>query len=248
MTKDATGDKADKKKGGWVETIKTVVYAGLIALGIRTVAYEPFNIPSESMYPTLLVGDYLFVSKWSVGYSRHSMLFSPPLFKGRIFEKPPERGDILVFKTPADNSTDYIKRLVGMPGDRIQMRGGVLHINDQPIKRERVADFPYQDRLSRPPFMVAQFRETMPNGKSFLTLDGIPNGDYDNTRVFTVPAGHYFMMGDNRDNSLDSRVETASGGTSFVPAENLVGRADFLWFSHQGFVPRFSRIFTLLGP
>ncbi|MBM3568564.1 MAG: signal peptidase I [Alphaproteobacteria bacterium] len=225
----APAETPEKKEGFW-HTVRGLIWAGLIALGIRTLAYEPFNIPSESMLPTLLVGDYLFVSKFSYGYSRHSMLFSPPLFKGRVFETPPKRGDVAVFKLPRDNSTDYIKRIVGLPGDRIQMRGGVLHLDGQPIRRERVEDFRYLTRsgqLQR----LAQYRETLPDGTSFLTLDLDANGDLDNTREYVVPPGHYFAMGDNRDNSLDSRVPA---GVGFVPAENLVGRADLMFFSTDG--------------
>jgi signal peptidase I len=221
---------ASKSKGGLLETIKTVVYAVAIAMVIRTFAYEPFNIPSRSMVPTLLVGDFLFVSKLSYGYSRHSMPFSPGLFDGRVFETRPERGDVAVFKTPADNSTDYIKRVIGLPGDRVQMRKGALFINDKPVDRERVEDFEYVDATGRLSF-VPQYRETLPNGRSYMTLDARPNFFHDDTGVFTVPEGHYFMMGDNRDNSSDSRMPVRRGGVGMVPAENLVGRADVLFFS-----------------
>ena len=135
----------EKTKGGVGETIRTIVYAVLIAGVIRTLAFEPFNIPSESMLPTLLVGDYLFVSKYSYGYSRHSLPWSPPLFSGRVAESSPERGDVAVFKLPRDNSTDYIKRIIGLPGDRIQMKGGRLHVNGKLVERERVDDFAYKD-------------------------------------------------------------------------------------------------------
>jgi signal peptidase I len=246
------------KKSGIVETLKTVLIAGSVALVFRSALYEPFNIPSESMLPTLLVGDYLFVSKFTYGYSRHSILLSPPLWKGRIFERPVARGDVVVFKLPRDNSTDYIKRIVGLPGDRVQVIGGVLHLNGEAVKRERVQDFvdvdPYSKRLRR----TAQYRETLPGGATFLTLDREPNGEFDNTRVFVVPAGHYFAMGDNRDNSVDSRADP-SVGVGFVPAENLVGRADLFWFSTDGsaslFAPwtwisamRPSRMFRSVGP
>jgi signal peptidase I len=246
--------KEKAPKSWFLETGKTVVYAVLIALGIRTLAFEPFNIPSESMLPTLLVGDYLFVSKYSYGYSRHSIPLSPPLFEGRVFARPPERGDVAVFKLPRDNKTDYIKRIVGLPGDRLQMRGGVLYINDQPVKRERVADFVYRDRMGNP-YRIPRYRETLPNGASYDTLDLIENGEHDNTKVYAVPPGHYFAMGDNRDNSLDSRVET---GVGLVPAENLVGRAEILFFSTDGtarlwefwkwpMATRFSRLFRTVG-
>src|SRR5450432_3403439 len=136
----AKAAKARRQPNVWLENIKTIVYAGLIAIGIRTVAFEPFNIPSGSMIPTLLIGDYLFVSKYSYGYSRFSMPLSPPLFKGRIFGSLPARGDVAVFKLPRDNSTDYIKRIIGLPGDRLQMKDGRLYINGEMVKRERIAD------------------------------------------------------------------------------------------------------------
>jgi signal peptidase I len=202
----------------------------LIAVVIRTLAYEPFNIPSGSMLPTLLIGDYVFVAKFPYGYSKHSMPWSPPLFDGRIWESPVERGDVVVFKLPTDNSTDYIKRIVGLPGDRIQMIHGVLHINGAAVKRERVDDFLYTDiigRLAR----IPQYRETLPNGVSYMTLDIEREGSADNTAIYTVPEGHYFAMGDNRDDSTDSRFLNHVG---FVPAENVVGRAEFLFFSVDG--------------
>ena len=206
------------------------------------------------MLPTLLVGDYLFVSKYSYGYSRHSLPLSPPIMEGRIFGAEPERGDVAVFKLPRDNKTDYIKRLVGLPGDRLQMREGVLYINDVAVRRERVGDFVYRDSMGNA-YRIPQYRETLPNGVSYDTLDLIKNGSHDNTKVYTVPPGHYFAMGDNRDNSLDSRVES---GVGLVPAENLVGRAEILFFSTDGgarlwevwkwpMATRFSRLFQFVG-
>ena len=222
--------KADRK-GGLGETLRTVVYAVLIAVVIRTFAYEPFNIPSESMLPTLLVGDYLFVSKFSYGYSRHSLPFSLPLYKGRILGRSPERGDVAVFKLPRDNSTDYIKRIVGLPGDRLQVKQGVLYINDTRVERARTDDYIYHDPSGRR-FRVPQYVETLPGGRRHRTLDLVANGEHDNTREFAVPSGYYFVMGDNRDNSLDSRVD--AGGVGLVPDENLVGRAEILFFSTNG--------------
>ncbi|MCH8152726.1 MAG: signal peptidase I [Planctomycetes bacterium] len=241
-----------KKSSGLRETITTVVYAVLIAVVVRTAAYEPFNIPSGSMIPTLLVGDYLFVSKFSYGYSRYSLPFSLPLIPGRIFFSEPdvERGDVAVFKLPTDNKTDYIKRIVGLPGDRIQVVNGILHINGQAVKRERVDDFIVRDAFGNTR-RIRRFIETLPNGRSHAILE--ENGDHgpsDNTEVYTVPEGHYFAMGDNRDNSQDSRF------IGFVPAENLVGRADFLFFSVDGAVwkfwkwarsVRFDRMFEGIG-
>jgi signal peptidase I len=225
----------ETKSGGLWDTIKTIVYAVLIALFIRTVAYEPFNIPSGSMIPTLLVGDYLFVSKFSYGYSRHSLPLSLPLIPGRILMDPPERGDVAVFKLPSDNRTDYIKRIVGLPGDRIQMRQGRLWINGEIVLRRRIEDYvePVGDgRFQR----IAQFVETLPGGREHRILEYSDDRELDSTPLVTVPAGHYFAMGDNRDNSLDSRVASRPGvgGVGFVPAENLVGRAEVLFFSTDG--------------
>ena len=221
-------DSMSEKKDGIREIVSTVIYAVLIALVIRTVAYEPFNIPSESMLPTLLVGDYIFVSKFSYGYSRHSIILSPDIGHGRILEDVPGRGDVAVFKLPRDNSTDYIKRIIGLPGDRIQVRNGVLYVNDEAVKKERVDDFQHPVRGAIP-----HYRETLPNGVTHFTLDMSPNTETDNTPVFTVPNEHYFAMGDNRDNSIDSRIAKRRGGVGFIPAENLVGRAEILFFSHD---------------
>ena len=176
------------------------------------------------MKPTLLIGDYLFVSKFSYGYSKHSFPFSPDLFDGRIWSGEPERGDIAVFKFPPNPSIDYIKRVIGLPGDKIQMREGVLYINNEPVKRERVEESYVDDEGRSDPVPV--FRETLPNGVSYLTLDINPRSLGDNTSVFEVPPNHYFMMGDNRDNSADSRFEVG-----FVPFENMVGRASVIFFS-----------------
>ncbi len=223
--------EAKGKSNELVENIKTIAYALLIALVIRAFLFQPFNIPSGSMIPTLLIGDYLFVSKYSYGYSRHSFPFSPPLFNGRIWAQEPGRGDIAVFKLPADGSTDYIKRVIGLPGDRIQMRDGVLHINGQVVPHAQIADYMEQDAAGNAA-QFRQYREMLPGGVSHNVLDMLIGGPVDNTGVFTVPQGHVFMMGDNRDNSSDSRV--VNGGVGFVPMENLVGRAEFLFFSTDG--------------
>ena len=220
--------KIKKEEGGLWETIKVILQALLIALVVRTVLFQPFNIPSGSLIPTLLIGDYLFVSKYSYGYSRHSIPFSPPIFSGRIWGSEPKRGDIAVFKLPKDNSTDYIKRVIGLPGDKIQVVEGILQINGKAVQRERIADYETSDAFGRT-IAVPQYQETLPNGVShrIIERDG-DRGYWDNTYVYTVPAGHFFMMGDNRDNSTDSRDESSVG---FVPFENLVGRAEIIFFS-----------------
>jgi signal peptidase I len=223
----SVADKSRKKSGGLGETVNVIVQALLLALVIRTFLFQPFSIPSGSMRPTLLEGDYLFVTKWAYGYSRHSLPFSPDLFEGRIWDAAPERGDVAVFKYPPNPALDYIKRVIGLPGDRIQMREGQLYINGEPVGRQKTGqiDNPDITEVNRP---VDVYRETLPNGVSYDTLDVTPNGISDDTREFVVPAGHYFMMGDNRDNSADSRV------FGFVPEENLVGRANIIFFSISG--------------
>ncbi|HET7848858.1 MAG TPA: signal peptidase I [Pseudolabrys sp.] len=242
-----------RNEGGFAETVRVVIHALIIALVIRTFLFQPFNIPSGSMKATLLVGDYLFVSKYSYGYSHFSLPFSPPLFSGRI---PggllPQRGDVVVFRLPKDTSVDYIKRVIGLPGDRIQVIDGLLYINGQPVKRERAPDYVENEegRLEAP---VKRWKETLPNGVSYYSLDLVDNGFADNTQVYTVPPGHYFMMGDNRDNSTDSRFPQVG----MVPLENIVGKAQLIFFSvYEGerawefwrwpFSVRWGRLFTIV--
>jgi signal peptidase I len=260
--------KKKPDEGLW-ETAKVIIQALAIAFFVRTFFFQPFNIPSSSMYPTLRVGDYLFVSKLSYGYGKHSFNFSfgwgdkPWIsccdfvnFSGRkVLAELPERGDVAVFKFPPNPSIDYIKRVIGLPGDRIQMKEGVLYINDVAVKKERIEDYVDPTHEAGEQFaqsLVPQFRETLPNGVSYTVLDFMDSGFPDNSDVFVVPANHYFMMGDNRDNSSDSRLSVG-----YVPIENFVGRADVLFFSISGdasikriwewpFKIRWSRFFNLI--
>jgi len=242
-----------RKEGGLGEILTIVFHALIIALVIRTFLFQPFNIPSGSMKATLLVGDYLFVSKYSYGYSHYSLPFSPPLFSGRIpGGLKPERGDVVVFRLPRDTSTDYIKRVIGLPGDKIQVIDGLVYINGTPIKREPAPSFVETEENTRDA-PVKRWKETLPNGVSYYTLDLVDNGFADNTQVYTVPEGQYFMMGDNRDNSTDSRFSQV--GT--VPVENIIGKAQIIFFSvYEGeqawtfwrwpFSVRWSRLFTIV--
>ena len=249
------GDAAKTSGHGTVyETIKVVIHALILAFIVRIFLYQPFNIPSGSMLSTLLIGDYIFVSKFSYGYSKYSLPFGMSLFEGRIFGAGPKRGDVAVFKLPKDNKTDYIKRVIGLPGDRIQMRRGILFINGKAVPKRRIADFVSTDRWGNRQ-RIARFEEQLPNGVKYMVLDQEKNGRWDDTEIYKVPEGHYFMMGDNRDNSSDSRVAWAVG---YVPFENFVGRADIIFFSAGERASwfafwrwpvdlRWSRFFNLIG-
>jgi signal peptidase I len=217
---------------------------GLICLGpgafilFRTAGVQMFSIPSRSMEPTLLPGDYIAVNKSAYGYSHYSLPFSPPLFSGRILAAEPKRGDLVVFRL-THTDLDYVKRIVGLPGDRIQMRGGELYINHAAVKRERAPDFA-EDADQGFPLRIKRWRETLPNGVSYETIDLRGSGFPDDTQEFTVPPGNYFVLGDNRDNSLDSRMPTEFG---YVPAENLIGRIMMIVYSAgSDGVPRTDRI------
>jgi signal peptidase I len=209
------------------DTVRVIIHALILALLVRIFLFQPFNIPSGSMIPTLLIGDYLFVSKYSYGYSRYSFPFGLDLFSGRVWAKEPDRGDVVVFKLPRDNETDYIKRVIGLPGDEIQMIHGVLNINGKAVPKVKTDDFVTTDASGRERHM-ARYIETLPSGVSYPVLDLVQDGFGDNTEVYKVPEGHFFMMGDNRDNSTDSRFLSEVG---FVPFENLVGKAQIIFFS-----------------
>ncbi|MFJ6023950.1 signal peptidase I [Brevundimonas sp. NPDC092305] len=224
--------KTGKDKGGAAnetfEILKTIVFALLIALVLRVLFFQPFTIPSASMEPNLYEGDYIVVSKWDYGYSKHSIPFSPPIFEGRLFDKKPKRGDIVVFKLPSDNKTDYIKRLIGLPGDRIQMINNVLYLNGAPAKDIELSRAELGNLFSS----VIQLSETLPNSdRTFRIQDFGPGNNADDTQAFEVPEGFYFMIGDNRDNSLDSRFDPMQGGVGLVPEENLIGKARIIMFS-----------------
>ena len=214
------------KKNSFFSNFKSILIAIFIALLIRSFIFEPFNIPSGSMKPNLLVGDFIFVSKYSYGFSKHSLPFSIPIIPGKIFSNTPERGDVVVFKTPENNRTDYIKRVIGLPGDKIEIKNGIIFINGSEILRKKLNDFIDTDNNTNNK-RVRMYNEYFFN-KELNILDITDNGIADNTQLFNVPENHFFVMGDNRDNSQDSRFIRTVG---FIPYENLVGKAQFIFFS-----------------
>ena len=210
-----------------LDNLKTLFYAFIIAVIIRSLFFQPFYIPSSSMEPTLLVGDRLFVSKFSYGYSKHSFPFSPNFTQSRIIFKEPKRGDVVVFKTPADNRTDYIKRLIGLPGDEIQFIAGNLYINKNQVSRSKIIINNKKIFCGNDLFDTESFQEVLPNGIKYVAVYR-KNGSYQNSDKFIVPKDHYFFLGDNRDCSKDSRFLSSVG---YVHKDNLVGKAQFIFFS-----------------
>ncbi|MEO7178880.1 MAG: signal peptidase I [Allosphingosinicella sp.] len=241
--------KAAKKKGGPAESIRFLLLLFLFAVLLRTFVVAPFMIPSGSMMPDLRIGDYLFVAKWPYGYSRYSMPFGLGSFQGRYWASEPVRGDVVVFRYPGENE-DWVKRLIGLPGDRVQMRGGQLFLNAKAVPKVRIADWlmpvtanspcRYGGQTRAPSIeggssicRYPRFRETLPGDRSYEVLDQV-EGWADDTPVYTVPAGHYFMMGDNRDDSADSRFSLEQKGVGLLPSDYVIGRALIAFFSTDG--------------
>jgi len=241
------------------ELLTFLLKLAFVVVLIRSLLVSPFNIPSESMQPRLLIGDYLLVSKWPYGYSRYSFPFHPPLLEGRVLAGTPERGDVVVFASPRNPDEDWIKRVIGLPGDYIQLRDGIVYLNGQAVPKRRIEDlvipvtpnmvsasraeralspcfreeFEFSDPKGERHCRYPRFRETLPNGKSYEVLD-LVDGPADNTGVFVVPKGHVFVMGDNRDRSADSRIPRESGGVGALPIDHLIGRAMLSFFSTDG--------------
>lgn len=217
---------AEKTSEKLDDTIRTFFIAALVALSVRAFAFEPFNIPSSSMVPGLLIGDYLFVSKYTYGYSSLSSLYGLVPIKGRLFASEPKRGDVVVFKLPSDSGTDYIKRLVGLPGDTIEVRNGLLYVNGVAVQRSKLAE-PLAKNYLHPSASATDYLEKFSDGHEHVIREEGDNRSLDDTEIFVVPPKHYFAMGDNRDNSQDSRTSLVA----FIPEDNLVGRAEVLFFS-----------------
>ena len=246
--RDRHQSRAARQFEGISGTIRIVAAAIVIAIVLRSFVLEPFNIPSESMLPTLRAGDYLFVAKWPYGFSRYSLPLAPPLLNGRIGDSPPHRGDVVVFKTPRDNRTDYIKRVVGLPGDRVRMVDGAIELNGVLVPRIRSGNFlvealagsgchdagwPVHSSTGKMFCSYPRYIEQL-GSRRYAVLDQIISDAPDNTPIFTVSAGHYFVEGDNRDDSADSRMSIADGGVGMIPAEDLIGRAEVVFFSTSG--------------
>ena len=243
---------APRRTSGLAETTRFLVVLFLIALVLRSFVIAPFSIPSGSMLPRMMIGDYLFVAKWPYGYSRYSLPFTFPPFDGRLFTRLPRRGDVAVFRPPG-SEIDFVKRVIGLPGDTIEVRGGMLILNGRPLPRQSLRPFAMPMSANSPckvvppasPFVATlgegrryclypAYRETLPGGPSYTVLDQVENPRADDFPAMTVPPGHIFLMGDNRDDSLDSRFTTAEGGIGLVPVENLVGRALVTFWSTDG--------------
>ena len=228
-TDKAIGKEEASVENPFVETVSTLLWALGIAFALRTFLFQPFHIPSGSMLPGLMKGDYIITTKYSLGYGRHAATPLPfPVKKGRLFEREPARGDVIVFR-PEGHTKNFIKRLVGQPGDQIQMKEGRLHINGKPIQIQKVGQESYIDQSGRK--VLAEAWSEAFGDKPHIIYDTQKNGRADNTNIYTVPAGHYFMMGDNRDRSGDSRMSISNGGAGYIPTENLMGKAKFILLS-----------------
>ncbi len=243
MNEQAIESKEKENNPSWDDTIKTVLFALILAILFRSFAYEPFHIPSGSMKSNLLIGDYLFVSKYTYGYSRYSFPLGVVPIKDRIMKDEPKRGDVVVFRLPSNPRIDYIKRVMGLPGDKIQLKGGIVYINGKALERAPVDTF-VDDEFENAKKAIPRMEETLPEGKKILILKERMFGVADDTETYTVPANHYFMMGDNRDNSRDSRYMAEVG---FVPAANLVGRAEMIFFSIDETVRWYNPISWITG-
>jgi signal peptidase I len=248
---EAPPEKKQEKESVW-SFLRFLLILGLITLLVRSLLFAPFSIPSGSMLPNLMIGDYLFVAKWPYGYSRYSFPFGIVQFDGRVFGALPDRGDIAVFRYPGPRNEDFVKRVIGLPGDTIELRGGATILNGQPVQRQSAGQFvvpvsdnspcnPYPGSAARlittddgPACSYPLVRETLPGGRSFDTIDQFPASEGDNVAPFTVPEGHVFVMGDNRDDSLDGRFPVARGGVGLLPLENLQGRALISFWSSDG--------------